>query len=172
VQRYFIIKIKICFLFLLLTTISGTCSVYADHEITRITESSDVIEVLSHSYYVSVGYSSVVGEVQNIGSQNLEYVELTVTFYDASNNVISTSFTFVGATFGILKPGDKAPFTLSSFPDENLAVDHYKVVVADHMVTSVSPYRELEVKGVTAGTELGYYNIQGEVENTGSVDAT
>lgn len=105
-----------------------------------------------------MGYSIVVGEVQNVGSNNLEYVELTVTFYDSDNNVISTSFSFIG--LDILKPNKKAPFELTSFPDENLAVDHYRVAVADHSITSFYPYREFEIKGVTAGTQYGYYTIQ------------
>ncbi|MHA1290350.1 MAG: FxLYD domain-containing protein, partial [Candidatus Thorarchaeota archaeon] len=128
------------------------------------------VEIVSHSYYVEMGYSTVVGEVKNVGSQNLEFVMITVTFYDKENNILSTGFTFT--EIDTLVPQQKSPFEVSSFPDENLQVDHYKVVVSDYMKTSSNPYRRLKIQGVTDGTQYGYYTVRGEVKNIGEITAT
>lgn len=133
-------------------------------------ESSGDVEIVSHSYYVEMGYSNIVGEVQNTCNNNLEYVELVMIFYDKDNNVISTAFTFT--QLDILMPQEKSPFVVSSFPDENLNVEHYKVVVGDYFITSSKPYREQNIQGVTTGVEYGYFTLRGEIKNSGEIDVT
>lgn len=140
----------------------GSCSI-------TVTAAPTVI-ILSHSSYISAGYYYVVGEVKNLGSTNLEFVRITVTFYDDANNVIATGFTFT--EIDILVPQQKSPFAVSSYPSKNLVVDHYKVVVSDYSLTTTQPYRNLSAQGVTNSIEYGYYCIKGEVKNTGTLKAT
>jgi hypothetical protein len=117
----------------------------------------------------SLGYYHVVGEVQNIGVYNLNYVQITATFYDSVNNVLATDFTF--ADINTLVSQQKSPFDLNTYPSI-ITVDHYFLVVS-YSVTGQAPYRNLRLQGVTTSTDiLGYYHVIGEVQNIGEVDAT
>ena len=127
------------------------------------------VEILSSSYSENFGYGTIVGEVENVGSSNREYVKITATFYDSNENVLDTSFSFTGVD--VLLPGQKSPFKIMSL-ESNLPVDHYSLQVDNGYTTSASPYRLLDIKGVTESTSFGYYTIRGEVENYGSIDAT
>jgi len=147
---------------------SGFTGGQASYSIT-VTQAPAVL-ILSHSSYIELGYHHVVGEVQNLGSLNLQYVKITVTFYDTADNVIATGFTFT--QIDILVPQQKSPFDVSSYPSKNLAVDHYKVVISDYSSTTNQPYRNLVAQGVTTSVEYGYYHIRGEVRNTGTQRAT
>jgi hypothetical protein len=135
-----------------------------------IVTQAPVVAILSDSSYIESGYFHVVGEVQNLGSLNLQYVKITATFYDSANNVIATGFTFTG--IDVLVPQQKSPFDVSSYPSQDLVVDHYKVVVSDYSSTTNQPYRSLVAQGVTTSAEFGYYQIKGEVKNTGTRTAT
>lgn len=127
------------------------------------------VEIVSSSSYVKYGMTSIVGEVENTGTDNLEYVMITATFYDANENVVDTGFTY--ARMDIIKPGDKAPFQITSLED-NLNMDHYSLQVSDYRATSSSPYRVFNIKGVTDSVQYGMFTVRGEVENIGTLDTT
>lgn len=137
------------------------------------TEPTGDVEIVSHSSYLdTTGSFKVVGEVRNVGSDNLSYVRLTATFYDSSNTVVGTDFTF--SDIDILVPGQKSPFELFLLDDAaSASVDHYVVVVSDYNVTTEQPYRDFEILSHTSSiTSSGWYRVVGEVENTGSQSAT
>ncbi|MDP6458427.1 MAG: hypothetical protein QGF78_03765, partial [Candidatus Bathyarchaeota archaeon] len=74
----------------------------------------------------TIDNSIIVCEIQNISPDFLDFVKFTVTFYDAADKVTSTAFTFNEES--TLKPQDKSPFRISSYPDKNLQVDHYRLL--------------------------------------------
>ena len=122
--------------------------------------------ILSHSSYTdSLGYFNVVGEVKNNLSGNIKYVKITVTFYDAENIVIGTDYTYT--KLDVLKPNQKSPFELSSYPDK-IEPTSYKLKVS-YRVTNEEPFAGLEILSHSAKIdEFGYHKIVGEVENNGT----
>jgi hypothetical protein len=53
---------------------------------------------------------SIVGEVENNGTQTASFVQLYATLYDSSNQVIGTGFAY--AKPSTIEPGMKAPFEI------------------------------------------------------------
>lgn len=121
------------------------------------------VQILSHSSYYNLGYFMVVGEVQNTGNKNVEFVKIVATFYDANNNVVGTGYTYTD--IDILVPGQKSPFEISSYP-QKLNVDHYDLQV-DYKVTSETPYRDVTILSHSSYISHDYYYIVGEVQNVG-----
>jgi hypothetical protein len=78
--------------------------------------------VLSHNAREDGGYLHIVGEVENGLSRSIDFVKVTGTFYDASNKVIGTDFTFTDPD--TLEAGETAPFDLTLYTD---AVDPSEV---------------------------------------------
>jgi hypothetical protein len=142
-----------------------------------INASTDDIVILSHSYYIDKysaqsedWYSYIAGEVQNQGSNNVLFIGITGTFFDADDNILATDFEYVA--IDILEPGQISPFLLQSYPLANLPVDHYTVTVSRYDVTSETLYREFQIHN----DELLYLKaedyrpfVQGDVENTGQL---
>jgi hypothetical protein len=67
----------------------------------------------SNSYVDSIGNMHIVGEVINESPQPMYLVMVTATFYDTTNRVIGTEFTY--ADPGALQPGERAPFDIDVF---------------------------------------------------------
>lgn len=84
----------------------------------------------SNSFIDSIGYFHVVGEIQNATPDLATFVQATATFYDKSNNVVGTAFSYTNPTD--LSPGSKAPFEIilssSSVPVKQ--IKHYRVTVS------------------------------------------
>jgi hypothetical protein len=76
---------------------------------------SEPVNVLSHNAREDGGYLHVVGEVENGLSRSIDFVKVTGTFYDATNSVIGTDFTFTDPN--TLEAGETAPFDLTLFTD-------------------------------------------------------
>jgi len=76
---------------------------------------SQPVNILSHSAQENRGYLHVVGEVENGLSRSIDFVKVTGTFYDASNRVIGTDFTFTDPN--TLEAGETAPFDLTFYTD-------------------------------------------------------
>jgi len=121
-------------------------------------------EIIDDNYYTDdYGYLYIVGEVENKGDVNLEYVEIIATIYD-DGTVVNSTFTFT--MLDILEPNQKSPFKImieepGSWTDYSLDLDYSS--------TLDTPYNELQIQGVSdSEDDLGYYYINGEVENTGT----
>jgi hypothetical protein len=123
-------------------------------------------QILSYSNYTDFqGYFAVVGEVKNTLSSNIKDVEIMATFYDSGNSVIGTAFTY--ADIDILKPNQKSPFELNSYPDI-IAPSSIKLTV-DYQVTTDQPFEGLVILNHTPSVDdLGYYKVVGEVKNSGA----
>lgn len=133
---------------------------------TTLAETSKSPEILSHASYFERDNFKVVGEIQNTLPYNIQSVKVVATFYDEQNDVIGTAFTFTSiAGLDILKPGQKSPFVLSSYPDK-LDPSKYKLQVS-YMRTSEESFKGLEIISHNSKVERGYYEIVGEVQNNG-----
>ena len=78
---------------------------------TPTSEIGEDLLVLSHSSYVdNFGYFHLVGEVENVGSQNTETNKITATFFDNEGNVVVTASCYT--YLDILKPGQNSPFEI------------------------------------------------------------
>jgi hypothetical protein len=97
----------------------GTPVVYIDPA------SSDSLKVLSQR----VGTDEILdnptmninGEIQNSGTQSLDFVKTNATFYDMNNQVIGSDFTYTKPD--TLEPGQTAPFKLTAGYGDDLPVD-------------------------------------------------
>jgi len=158
---------KGCFYIFLMITI--VTSLFFQN-IYKINASHSELEIISHSYFVQFGYSHIVGEMQNIGTHNLENIIITAIFYDENNTILTTGFSYVKSS--ILVPQQKSPFEISSSPEYDLQVDHYEIIISDYSVTNFKPYRSFTFQEVTTEIQDGYFTIFGEVKNTGSTLAT
>jgi len=127
-------------------------------------------EILSHSSYIdSLGYFNVVGEVKNTLPSNIKYVKIVTTSYDAQKKVIGTAFTYT--ELDILKPNQKSPFELSSYPDK-IDPASYKLKVS-YSGTNEEPFAGLKILSHNASIDdLDYHKIVGEVKNDGTKEAT
>lgn len=61
------------------------------------------------SYVDEYGIYHLVGEVTNLGDSIATYVKVAAAFYDSSNKVLSSSFTY---TANEIQPGKSAPFEI------------------------------------------------------------
>lgn len=75
----------------------------------------DSVYVVSHSTkrqkLLGDLYYDLVGEIKNIGSEEVNYVKIIATFYDKDDIVIGTDYTFTEPSD--LSVGEKAPYDLS-----------------------------------------------------------
>jgi len=87
-------------------------------EVTSCGETTDVpyrdFEFLNTSSYIDdKGYYCVKGDLKNIGTQNIDYVDVIITFYNTEGEVVSaTSFLIAG-----LEASGIAPFDTYTLPD-------------------------------------------------------
>ena len=129
------------------------------------------LPILSSSSYTDTGgYFCVVGEVRNNLSSNIENVKIVATFYDSGNTVIGTDYTFTH--IDILKPNQKSPFELSSYPDE-ITPSRYELTVDRYHLTSDQSFEGLAILSNTPSVygSSGYHKIVGEVKNNGAEQA-
>jgi plastocyanin len=68
--------------------------------------------VSENNYVDSYGSLHIVGEVINESYESMEFVQVTATFYDASNGVVGTSFDYTSPS--TLQPGQRAPFDITA----------------------------------------------------------
>src|SRR5450759_4658384 len=122
-------------------------------------------QILSNSSYIdSSNYFTVVGEVQNNLGQNIQSVMIISTFYDKNNTVIGTDYTFTDIS--ILKPGQKSPFEISSYPDKIIPARY--ALILSYSTTTLQPFSGLQILSNTSTIDSsGYYNVVGEIKNNG-----
>ena len=131
------------------------------------------VEILSHSGFIdATGYYHVVGEVQNIGSGNLQFVMITATFYNKSHVVVGTSFTYT--TLDVLLQGRKSPFEiLLVYSTQAAKVDHYGLAVSSYSTYSGSKPVNLQILSNSSYVDvINYHHIVGEIKNIGVTSTT
>jgi hypothetical protein len=87
--------------------------------------SLDSLSVLSHRIstdeILDDPTMDIDGEIQNTGTETLDFVQVTATFYDQSNSILGSDFTYTEPY--TLEPGQTAPFKISAGFGHNLPVD-------------------------------------------------
>jgi hypothetical protein len=68
------------------------------------------VVLLSQRYNEEQFSNKIVGEVENNGTEQVEYVKVAVTFYDSAGNVVGTENTYADPSD--LRPDMKAPFKI------------------------------------------------------------
>ena len=95
------------------------------------TQQAEPVRILSSNDFIdSIGYMHVVGEIENNTPANIQFVKVTGTFYDSTNQVVGTDFTYTNPTD--IGPGQKAPFELilSSASIPITQINHYNLVAS------------------------------------------
>jgi len=112
-------------------------------------------------YVADSGSHYLVGEVLNTTGDNLRFVEILASFYDAGGQLVGTGSTFT--ELGIIEAGSTAPFELVTLdPPPSLA--SYKLW-ADFLTTDLVPQRLDIVSHSASVTDSGWYTITGEIRN-------
>jgi len=121
------------------------------------------VDILSHTGYLdSFGYYHVVGEVQNVGDQAVNFVKIEVVFYDSSNVEIASRFDLT--MLYVLLAGRKSPFDIVLLDaTQSAEVDHYSLSVT-FLAASPVPIG-LEILSHSSYVDDGYINIVGEIMN-------
>jgi hypothetical protein len=81
-----------------------------------------VVELKSHKIKGDEFSDRLIGQVQNNVGKDVEFVQITTTFYDQLGDILATDFTYTDPTD--LKPNMKAPFEM--YLDEDVA-DGYEL---------------------------------------------
>jgi hypothetical protein len=135
-------------------------------------------QVLSYSYYMHPYYTDrliIVGEVQNTGSNVIDQIAVTGTFY-APDETIFMQNTVLTLTTQIL-PNQKSPFYLTFSPDNILVstnwtsqdVTDYNITVTYAPTTEARQYKDLTITSQSEATDAyGSYYVSGTVKNTGT----
>jgi hypothetical protein len=135
----------------------------------------DNVEVLSYRWYVSsIGTLIVVGELQNVGSGIIEYVNLVGVAYStegAEAESITSPFSRQ------LHPQQKAPFLMYFFPEYSYYGDYNWISRGINYInfTATSAYEteNYQYPDLEITTQSGYinsngiYTVTGKVRNTG-----
>jgi hypothetical protein len=124
------------------------------------------VEVVSHTGYLDPsGNYRVVGEVQNVGSQAVNFVQVTATFYDSHNIVIDSRFDLT--MLYVILVGRKSPFEIALLDvAESARVFRYSLSVT-YLETNEIPMK-LEIPSYSNYTDAeGNMHIVGNLRNNG-----
>ena len=136
------------------------------------------VEVLSYSWYISSSqnFAAVIGEFQNVGQQNIEFVALT-GYVDTFNEDDGAWASNTGYSSEIL-PQQKVPFVLYFFSDESYSGSFdwrsanfnnmwFEVILSDE--TENYQYPNLEIVDDSSKIETdGTFTVTGNIKNTGN----
>jgi len=141
---------------------------------------SESVEVLSYSWYISnLGTFVVVGEVQNVGQNNIEFIALSGIVYSTDGNDEAWSQTTVYSTE--ILPQQKAPFVMYFFREKsysgsfswatgNLNNVEFGIIISNE--TDNYQYPNLEFVNSESEIETdGTFTITGNILNTGTQTA-
>jgi hypothetical protein len=110
----------------------------------------------------SIGFEHVVGEVKNVGTTDIDYVQINLNFYSASGNLVGTDETFT--TVDELAPGGKSPFEDDFSPPPGY--NHFSVASINPSVASGPPNHYFITKVTSVYVDaLGDTNYVGTVLN-------
>ena len=131
------------------------------------------ITLLSQSMYVdSANIAHVVGEVQNAGGVDAQFVSIAINEYDAGGTLLATDTTYPNVD--ILSPGERSGFTalVDRSQPQTAAFDHATVTTIDDQVAS-TPQNQWFATAVTgiSTDSAGVEHIVGAVRNLNSTPA-
>jgi hypothetical protein len=128
-----------------------------------ITAQADVaISVVTASTYVQSGYVYVVGEIRNQGSSSFEFARVNINYYDSSNNLIATDYTY--AWEQVVDPGNRSPF--EDVMSEPAGFDHVALAGVSAEPASQASNRNFTTSISNTFTDSGgYQHLVGTVTN-------
>ncbi len=142
---------------------------------------SDNVQVLSYSWYYDSEYNDVlvIGEVQNIGPNNIEFIALSgaLNSLDGEDQAWSTTTAYANE----ILPQQRAPFRMYFFADYSYSQDfnwslgdysniQFEVLEANQ--TENYQYPDLEIVDDTHQIDsTGLYTVTGTVKNIGDETA-
>jgi hypothetical protein len=119
----------------------------------------------NYSDYVDTfGFLHIVGEVENISTNNTEENQITVTFIDTEGNPIINASTYT--YLDIITPGQRSPFEilLSSSP-----IAKNFILETTWQISEEEPYIDIEIESESLQLyEEGWYRIVGQLKNSGN----
>ena len=124
------------------------------------------IDVLSWRWYRDdLGYYVAVGEIENVGDSNAEFIMLTGTWYSGAGSVVGTSFTF--SMLDVIRPGEKSPFKI--YLTDSTGDPERAKLQWSWEETNGQPGRDVRVRDISGSydSSLGCFTVIGEVENLG-----
>jgi hypothetical protein len=141
---------------------------------------SENVKVLSYSWYISSWNTFVVvGEVQNVGPNNIEFIALSglLTSTDEEDQAWSTTTVYANE----ILPQQKAPFVMYFFSDQSfsgsfswdsadLNTVEFGVIVSN--ATDNYQYPDLKIENAQSKIETdGNFTVTGTISNTGTETA-
>jgi hypothetical protein len=155
---------------------SYVLTVTSSLSLTNVNKAASVT-ILSHSGYLdSVGGYRIFGEVQNLDTAPVGWLNITATFYDSSDTIIAVENAY--SHLDVILPNRKSPFYVWLYdPTQNATqlgprVDHYTLAVESAFEAQARPLGLKISSSSVHLDEFGYRNITGEVENTGTTNST
>ena len=135
------------------------------------TVKAESVTVVSSSGFTDyIGDYHIVGEVQNSGSNTVDYVQITATYYDSSNKVVDTQFTYSSVSY--LQRNAKSPFDIIETTSTLVPqISTYKLQVSS--TSSGSIQQGLEITSNSSYTDsIGDVHMVGQIQNTGSATSS
>jgi hypothetical protein len=128
------------------------------------------IQVLSSSSWIdSIGDIHIVGEVQNGGSQFQQFIEIDFGFYNSSNTLLNTDFTFTQAD--VLASGERSSFEDIFAPPAGY--NHYAISNVTSQSTSAPSNHNFTTTITNVFTDsIGAQHVVGTVMNNNSTTDT
>lgn len=120
--------------------------------------------ILSHTGYLDIyGNYHVAGEVQNVGDQAINFVQVQATFYDSQNNVIDTRFDLT--MLSTIPAGRESPFLIALLdPVQSSRVHRYSLDVT-FLTTNPLPTGLQILSNNSYIDAFGQMHITGEIKN-------
>jgi len=110
---------------------------------------------------------TITGEVRNDSNLDVGRTDITVTFYDTTGSIISTT---TGETLlDILPPGETSPFLITLTRPEGLASYSLRAVARPVTPKLSAQLAVVEVRRFE--DEAGFFHVKGIIENIGSTVA-
>jgi hypothetical protein len=129
------------------------------------------VYILSHTGWISsTGSYHISGEVQNVGDSAMHYVKIIATFYNSSNVVIATDFTY--NELDVLLAGRKSPFEMIFTEKSQVAKIHHYILTCTSSLTSPLPIGLEILSNSSYISATGSMHIVGEIKNIGTMTAT
>jgi hypothetical protein len=137
-------------------------------QISNSDNDEDVKLLSSSDYKDELGFFHVIGELENNSPDSQQFIKVTSRFYDSSNKIVGTSFTYTD--IDVLRPGEKSPFDIIlNNRDQSDRVRSYKLAVSSDNSEPKLSNLKLTI-GDNYYDDLGYTHVLGEVTNQGNED--
>jgi hypothetical protein len=135
-----------------------------------LVKASGNVVFVSHTGYVdSEGNYRVVGEVENVGSQAVDFVQVTATFLDSNSAVIDTRFDLT--MLNVILVGRKSPFEIDLLNvAESARVHNYTLSVTFQTTDTLPLGLRIPTYNSTIDAQ-GRLHVTGQIENIGNEKA-